>query len=96
MIGSERATTRKSKNSVSKRLAVAIDKALCLCNGFIAAVPRRGSQKQTRVGVVASGWEEERRGKSQLAEPARTSGLRPDGERAFVMIDQSLWAGACH
>jgi len=77
MTGSERATTRKSKNSVSNRLAVVIDKALCLCNGFMAVVLRSESQK--RVRVVASRWEEEKRGKSQLAESARTSGLRPDG-----------------
>ena len=92
--GSDRATSRKSKNSVSNRPAVVIDKALCLCNGFIAAILRQGSQKQTGVGVVPSRWEEKKRGKSQLAESARTSGLRPDGRRAFVMIDRKLRAGA--
>lgn len=43
IIGTERATSRKSRNSMSSRLAVTIDKVLCLCNSFMAAISRPGS-----------------------------------------------------
>lgn len=60
IIGSERATRRKSRNSVSNRDEVTIDNILCLCNSFMAAVPRAGSRELTKTGVVAPNEEEER------------------------------------
>jgi len=41
IIGTERATRRKNRNSVSSRAEVTIDKVLCLCNAFMATVPGR-------------------------------------------------------
>jgi hypothetical protein len=62
MIGSESATRRKNRNSVSNRPEVMIDKVLCLCNTFMAAIPRLRSENRRRVGVVASNREEEQWG----------------------------------
>ena len=73
MIGSESATRRKNRNSVSNRLEVTIDKVLCLCNTFMAAIPRLESENRRRVGVVASNGEEEQWGESPLGDERITS-----------------------
>ena len=51
MMGTDRATRRKKRNSMNKKHDVTIDKTLCLCNGLMGKLPRAGMQGRGRAEV---------------------------------------------
>ena len=99
IIGSERATRRNSRNSVSNRADVTIDNVLCLCNAFMAATPLEESRGNEDGGLSRRG--EGNGSGSEHYRVGRARSLERDSDHFISrivwddsMIDRSFWTGA--
>jgi hypothetical protein len=65
IIGTERATRRKKRNSMSRKLEVTIDKTLCFRNGLMAAKKIGGDPETDGDSDFVSTGEKERLGATE-------------------------------